>query len=233
MKIQKWDEINGTGSSEDRMEAFLSSETDTYAILQLSYDQPEQTAFERFESLNGLARQGKQPNIDHYEVVYTAPLLPYKDLGTMLEQMYEKFNIDHYEVVYTAQLLPYKDLNTMLEGMYEKFNLDHPADFRGHSLSVSDIIAIRQNGIVSCHYVDSIGFKELPEFLKPENYLKNAEMAMEDDYGMIDGIINNGKADRIKDMEEKRPSVLEQLKAEPPEIDHPGKIRRPEERNIG
>ena len=102
MKIQKWDEINGTGSSEERMEAFLTSENDTYAILQLSYDQPEVTAYERFESLNGLARQGKQPNIDHYEVVYTAPLLPYKDLGTMLEQMYEKFNIDH------------------------------PADFRGH-----------------------------------------------------------------------------------------------------
>lgn len=132
MKIQKW------------MEAFLTSETDTYAILQLSYDQPEVTAYERFESLNGLARQGKQPNIYHYEVVYTAPLLPYKDLDTMLEEMYTKFNIDH------------------------------PEDFRGHhSLSVSDIVAIRQNGIVSCHYVDSIGFKELPEFLKPENYLKN------------------------------------------------------------
>ena len=183
MKIQKWDEINGTGSSEERMEAFLTSENDTYAILQLSYEQPEVTAYERFESLNGLARQGKQPNIDHYEVVYTAPLLPYKDLGTMLEEMYTKFNIDH------------------------------PEDFRGHSLSVSDIVAIRQNGIVSCHYVDSIGFKELPEFLKPENYLKNAEMAMEDDYGMIDGIINNGKADRIREAEEKRPSVLEQLKA--------------------
>ena len=70
MKIQKWDEINGTGSSEERMEAFLTSENDTYAILQLSYDQPEVTAYERFESLNGLARQGKQPNIDHYEVVY-------------------------------------------------------------------------------------------------------------------------------------------------------------------
>ena len=216
MKIQKWDEINGTGSSEDRMEAFLTSETDTYAILQLSFDHPEVTAYERFESLNGLARQGKQPNIDHYEVVYTAPLLPYKDLGTMLEEMYTKFNIDH------------------------------PEDFRGHSLSVSDIVAIRQNGIVSCHYVDSIGFKELPEFLKPENYLKNAEMAMEDpenylknaemamedDYGMIDGIINNGKADRIREAEEKRPSVLEQLKAEPPQIDHPERPRRPEERNI-
>ena len=91
MKIQKWDEINGTGSSEERMEAFLTSENDTYAILQLSFDQPEVTAYERFESLNGLARQGKQPNIDHYEVVYTAPLLPYKDLGTMLEEMYTKF----------------------------------------------------------------------------------------------------------------------------------------------
>ena len=44
---------------------------------------------------------------------------------------------------------------------------------------------------------------------------------MEDDYGMIDGIINNGKADRIRETEEKRPSVLEQLKAEPPQIDHP------------
>ena len=201
MKIQKWDEINGTGSNEDRMEAFLTSETDTYAILQLSYT--EETAYERFESMEGLRRQGKQPNIDHYEVVYVAPLLPYKDLNTMLEQT------------------------------YEKFNLDHPADFRGHSLSVSDIIAIRQSGIVSCHYVDSIGFQTLPEFLKPENYLKNAEMAMEDDYGMIDGIINNGRADRIRETAEQRPSVLEQLKAGPSLPEHPEKIRKPEERNIG
>lgn len=201
MKIQKWDEINGTGSSEERMEAFLTSETDTYAILQLRYT--EETAYERFESMEGLRRQGKQPDIDHYEVVYIEPLLPYKDLNTMLEQT------------------------------YEKFNLDHPADFRGHSLSVSDIIAIRQNGVVSCHYVDSIGFRTLPEFLKPENYLKNAEMSMEDDYGMIDGIVNNGKADRIKEAEEQRPSVLEQLKAGPAELEHPEKIRKPEERNIG
>lgn len=200
MKIQKWDEINGTGSSEGRMEAFLTSSTDTYAILQLCYT--EETAAERFESMEGLRRQGKQPNIDHYEVVYVAPLLPYKDLNTMLEQTYEKFNVDH------------------------------PSDFRGHSLSVSDIIAIRQSDIVSCHYVDSIGFRTLPEFLKPENYLRNAEMSMEDDYGMIDGIVNNGKADRIKEAEE-RPSVLEQLKSGVPALEHPERIRRPEERNIG
>ena len=184
MKIQKWDEINGTGSSEKMMEAFLTSETDTYAILQLRYT--EETAYERFESMEGLRRQGKQPDIDHYEVVYIGPLLPYKDLNTMLEQT------------------------------YEKFNLDHPADFRGHSLSVSDIIAIRQNGVVSCHYVDSIGFRTLPEFLKPENYLKNAEMSMEDDYGMIDGIINNGKAPAMEVTEkpkEERESILEKLKA--------------------
>jgi len=56
--------------------------------------------------------------------------------------------------------------------------------------------------VVSCHYVDSWGFKELPGFLKPENYLKNAEMAMEDDYGMIDGIINNGPRKTVAELEE-------------------------------
>ena len=62
----------------------------------------------------------------------------------------------------------------------------------GHSLSVSDIVALKQDGKVSYHYCDSMGFQELPAFQKPENYLKAAEMSMEDDYGMIDGIINNG-----------------------------------------
>ena len=77
-----------------------------------------------------------------------------------------------------------------------------------HSLSVSDIVALRQNGVVSCHYVDSIGFQELPGFLKPEKYLKAAEKAMEDDYGMIDGVINNGK----KEEPVEKASVLDQLK---------------------
>ena len=61
-------------------------------------------------------------------------------------------------------------------------------DKADHQKAVSDIVALKQNGMVSCHYVDSRGFKALPDFLKPENYLKNAEMAMEDDYGMIDGV---------------------------------------------
>ena len=59
--------------------------------------------------------------------------------------------------------------------------------------------------MVSCHYVDSVGFADVPAFL-PENYLKNAEMAMEDDYGMIDGYINNGPKEQ-PEVKEKAPDL--------------------------
>ncbi len=99
-----------------------------------------------------------------------------------LEPSYE-----NYDAVYSGQLSG----TETLDDLYMKFNIERPQDFTGHSMSVSDIVALRQNGVVSCHYVDSIGFANVPSFI-PENYLKNAEMAMEDDYGMIDGVINNG-----------------------------------------
>jgi len=94
-------------------------------------------------------------------------------------------------LVYTGELAAADSVEQCLENLYEKFNLNRPADYRSPSLSVSDIVAIRRDGVLSCHYCDSIGFAEIPDFIKPENYLKNAEMAMEDDYGMVDGIINN------------------------------------------
>lgn len=144
-----------------------------------------------------------------------------------------------YDAIYTGGLADYGDNKTNLDMIYQRFNVDHPADFKGHSLSVSDIVALKQNGVVSCHYVDSIGFRELPTFLKPENYLKNAEMLLEDDYGMIDGIINNGhKQPTVADLEaqvkagfsisltelaaaahreQKKPSVLEKLRERTPE----------------
>ena len=144
-----------------------------------------------------------------------------------------------YDAIYTGGFMDYGNARTNLDMIYQRFNVDHPADFKGHSLSVSDIVALKQNGVVSCHYVDSIGFRELPNFLKPENYLKNAEMAMEDDYGMIDGIINNGpKQPTVTALEEqvkagfsisltelaaashreqKKPSVLEKLREKTPE----------------
>lgn len=100
--------------------------------------------------------------------------------------------VENYDLVYTGALYPASTQIDTLERLYQTFNLDHPADFTGHSLSVSDIVALKQNGVVSCHYVDSVGYKELPSFIQSGNYLKNAEMQMEDDYGMIDGIVNNG-----------------------------------------
>ena len=123
---------------------------------------------------------------------------------------------EYYETVYAAPLPPYKNRAMMLEEIYEKFNLERPQDYMGHSLSVSDIVVLKEKDQVSFHYVDSVGFKALPGFMKPENYLRNAEMALEDDYGMIDGIINNGPSETIKKAVEQengqKESVLGQLK---------------------
>ena len=146
---------------------------------------------------------------------------------------------DGYDAIYTGGFMDYGNARTNLDMIYQRLNVDHPADFKGHSLSVSDIVALKQNGVVSCHYVDNIGFRELPNFLKPENYLKNAEMLLEDDYGMIDGILNNGpKQPTVADLEaqvkagfsisltelaaashreQKKPSVLEKLRERTPE----------------
>ena len=120
----------------------------------------------------------------------------------------------NYEAIYTREVYPDSDKSRILENFYYIFNEERPVDFTGHSLSVSDIVALKLDGQVSYHYCDSVGFKELPAFQRPENHLKAAEMSMEDDYGMIDGIINNGKAADY-DRKEKKPSVLEQLRNQP------------------
>ena len=110
---------------------------------------------------------------------------------------------ENYTSVYASNLGTAGDEQDKLNQIYATFNNDRPADFTGHSLSVSDIVALKQAGGVSCHYVDSWGFKELPTFLPQQNYLKNAEMAMEDDYNQIDGIVNNGKKETVAELEEK------------------------------
>ncbi len=100
----------------------------------------------------------------------------------------------NYNLTYTAELTP----GTSLEDIYTRFNIDHPADFRGHSLSVSDIVVLHQNGQDTAHYVDSFGYKEVPEFLQeqtqqPEkaNPLKHVEDTIEQNDNNFDGIINN------------------------------------------
>ena len=67
---------------------------------------------------------------------------------------------DHYQMVYARQREP----GETLEDIYRRFNIDHPEDFRGHSLSVSDVVILHENGADAAYYVDSIGFKELPGF---------------------------------------------------------------------
>ena len=98
---------------------------------------------------------------------------------------------DNYDLVYTAPLAPGDLKGSVLDNLEYRFNNEQPADYRHPSMSVSDIIAIKHDGKVSYHYCDSFGFEPVPGFL-PDNPLKNTEMAVEDDYGMIDGIINNG-----------------------------------------
>ena len=205
----------------------------------------------RFEPLDSIHRNGLSVKPENYELVYEAP-------------MTEKDN---------------------LESIYTRFNVDRPADFTGHSLSVSDIVVLHQGGKDTAHYCDRAGFSEVPEFLQPaqkslditeriqtprgsfylcgmtkeqmeadgygfhhasedgkylimangtqayavradapekENPLRTAEMTLEDDYGMIDGVINNGR--RGEELEkaqehaertqpEKKPSIRERLAA--------------------
>ena len=144
----------------------------------------------------------------------------------------------NYDLIYTAPLSESGTVPEQLEKLYQQFNLEKPVDFHSPSMSVSDIVAIKQDGKVSCHYCDSVGFTQIPGFL-PQNPLKNAEMAVEDDYGMIDGIINNGtKEPTVAELEqqarsgqpislmdladavhreerEKKKSVVDQLKSQP------------------
>ena len=205
----------------------------------------------RFEPLDSIHRNGLSVKPENYELVYEAPLT-------------EKDN---------------------LESIYTRFNVDRPADFTGHSLSVSDIVVLHQGGKDTAHYCDRAGFSEVPEFLQPaqkslditeriqtprgsfylcgmtreqmeadgygfhhasedgkyfimangtqayavradapekDNPLRTAEMTLEDDYGMIDGVINNGR--RGEELEkakehaertqpEKKPSIRERLAA--------------------
>ena len=96
----------------------------------------------------------------------------------------------NYNLIYTAELTP----GTSLEDIYTRFNIDHPKDFKGHSLSVSDVVVLHQNGQDTAHYVDSSGYRQVPEFLQPpekENPLKHVEDTIEQNDNNFDGIINN------------------------------------------
>ena len=175
-----------------------------------------------------------------YQVKHTDELRDIRYEGLeWLQSIGRTVQRDNYELVYTAPLLPSDLKGDTTEQLFYRFNNEHPADYDHPSMSVSDIVAIKRDGKVSCHYCDSFGFEQIPGFLPDNNPLKNAEMAVEDDYGMIDGIINNGpKEPTVAQLEqqarsgqpislmdlaaaahredrEKKKSVMEQLKSQP------------------
>ena len=123
---------------------------------------------------------------------------------------------DNYSLIATGELKKQGETVQVLDSIYEDFNIHLPVDYKGQSCSVSDIIALKRGNDVSFYYVDSIGFTPVPDFLQQRNYLKNAEISTEDDYGMIDGVINNGKKPETDDKSKqndigKKPSVLKRL----------------------
>ena len=122
---------------QDVSERFFAAESNVYLILQLKDEQ--ETADVRFEPFARLEQMGSAPNLGHYEAVYFANTPAY---------FYGMTNAE------------------ALEELYLTFNLKHPADFRGHSLSVSDVVVLNREGQVRAFYVDRIGFKELPGFLE-------------------------------------------------------------------
>lgn len=148
-----------------------------------------------------------------------------------------------YELIYTGPLTVQGGTDGKLERLFEQFNLDHPADFGGHSLSVSDIVVLRQGGVVTCHYCDNNGFTELPGFFSGENMLRAAEDALEQNDNQLDGLINNlppqpsvaelerqassGRPISLMDLaaavhreqREKKASVVDKLKQTPPQQD--------------
>lgn len=160
----------------------------------------------------------------------------------------------NYDLIYTAELTP----GTSLEDIYIRFNIDHPKDFRGRSLSISDVVVLHQNGQDTAHYVDSSGYRQVPEFLQPpekENPLKHVEDTIEQNDNNFDGIINNTpsvdelekkaksgeqisltdladaiKAEKTRGMgKEEKPSIRAQLKADKKKVQKKTARQKPQD----
>ena len=144
-----------------RMKQFQQSGHDCYLVMQLHQDADPAL---RFASMRYLEKQNIAPSIENYEILYRGNLPTGK------------------------RSVPQPEL---LEQLYQKFNCAQPMDYHGHSLSVSDVILLNQAGKISAHYVDSIGYRQTPEFLQPQNYLKHVEDIVEQNDNNFDGIINN------------------------------------------
>lgn len=184
---------------------FLNAPQDAYAIYQLK--EQEDLREHRYEPMKRIEAKGLSVQYDNYRLAYTAPL---ETEGSTMQRLESLF-------------MQYNDYDAM------------PYDFKGHSLSTSDIIALKQDGAVSCHYVDSFDYVELPGFLSAKNPLRSVEDAMEQNDNQLDGIINNTPTPSVAELEarvkagqsislmdlarathqEEKASIREQLKQQP------------------
>lgn len=134
-------------------------------------------------------------------------------LFARLSELVQPVRKDSYEMVYTGPIPDEKSADdpAVLEDLFIRFNLQHPEDFHGHSLSVSDVVVLKREDEIRSYYTDSFGFEQLPDFFPKDNPLRNAEMGLEDDYNMLDGIINNGPK------QDKEPLPVPELKPDGPQ----------------
>lgn len=193
VKAEAQAEIDAIAEYSNKEKQLLYGDTDQYGIYQLK-DSPELDQY-RFAGTEALKRMG----ITKYN--------------------FESVKPENYDLVYTGNLeeLKGKTQTGTLDNIYEKLNIDHPADYRGHSLSVSDIVVLHENGENSTHFVDSFGFTGVPEFTraledrqKENNPLAKIEEQEEQNFNMIDGMLNNG-AEKQNQEAEARQSLKERL----------------------
>ena len=121
-----------------------------------------------------------------------------------------------------------QDIDLILDNLFMRFNVERPEDFTGHSLSVSDVIALKRQNDVKYYYVDSVGFKELPGFDSGRNPLRGIEDMVEQNDNQLDGVINNVPTETVAEKEAKS-SVIEKLKVTTPDK-HCSKCHCPNDR---
>ena len=121
----------------------------------------------------GIYQVKHNPELNHLRFEGTESL---KRMG-ITKDNFDAIKPENYELIYVGELseLQEQTEGETLEAIYEKFNIDHPEDYRGHSLSVSDIVVLHQNGENSAHFVDSFGFTGLPDFMQTLEGVKEQE----------------------------------------------------------
>ena len=121
----------------------------------------------------GIYQLKHNPELDHLRFEGTESL---KRMG-ITKDNFDAIKPENYELIYVGELseLQEQTEGETLEAIYEKFNIDHPEDYRGHSLSVSDIVVLHQNGENSAHFVDSFGFTGIPDFMQTLEGVKEQE----------------------------------------------------------